>query len=171
MPRLTKDQWAEARIKWESDPTLTFGELGQQLGVSHVAVGQAAKKQGWERAPDMRSIADRAQLKADAREHARKLTSESYNESYKSAGGETLARAMAEDIRADVIDRHRADWAEHRVHFTTSDIAADFDKGKSAKISSEMLAIRQKGERAAYGLDDTTGTAEIEIVRSYGGKA
>lgn len=27
MARLTKDQWAEARIKWESDPTLTFENL------------------------------------------------------------------------------------------------------------------------------------------------
>lgn len=169
MARLTKDQWAQARIKWEADPTVTFSELGLQLGVSHVAVGMAAKKQGWERAPDMRSIADRAQLKADAREHAKKLTDETYGETYKSAGGVTLVRELAEDIRADVIERHRADTAMHRERFGA--VPVDFEEGKHAKISIEMIAIRIKAERASYGLDDTTATEAIEIVRSYGGKA
>jgi len=71
--------------------------------------------------------------------------------------------------RADVIERHRAAWADHRKHFTTVDIAANFEIGKSAKISSEMRSIRQKGERAAYGLDDSSASEAIEIVRSYGG--
>ena len=40
-------------------------------------------------------------------------------------------------------------------------IAANFELGKSAKISSEMLAIRQKAERIAWNLDDK---ASDEIV-------
>lgn len=148
MPRLTADQWAAARIRWEADPALTFGALAGSLGVSHAAVGQRARKDGWQRTPDLRSIADRAQLKADVRERA-KLSPHLSDESTK-----TATRELAEDIRADVIERHRADWAEHRTCFKIGDIAADFETGKSAKISAEMLAIRQKGERAAYGLDD-----------------
>lgn len=148
MARLTQDQWAAARIKWEADPALTFQGLGAEFGCSHAAFSQRAKKEGWQRAPDMKSIADRAQIKADAREAA-KLTGVSYSETYKNQ-----TREAAEDIRADVIERHRCDWAEHRQHFTVGNIAANFETGKSAKISSEMLAIRQKGERAAYGLDD-----------------
>lgn len=163
MARLTKDQWAEARIKWEADPTLTFEALGKALGCSHAAVGQTAKKQNWQRAPDMRSIADRAQLKADAREKS-KLSAETLAESFKKTGIETFdARELAEDIRADVIERHRADWAVHREHFKTADIAANFEIGKSAKISAEMLAIRQKGERASYGLDEASSSSEIEL--------
>jgi hypothetical protein len=173
--RLNKEQWAQARIQWESDPMITFYELSKKLGCSHVAVGQMAKKQNWQRTPDMRGIASKAQMKADIRELG-KLSSESFsesfesfNESFKKNGIETFAaRELAEDIRADVIERHRADWANHRELFKLSDIAVDFNMGKSAKISAEMLSLRQKAERAAYGLDESTSSETIEIVRSYG---
>ncbi|ODU07978.1 MAG: hypothetical protein ABS84_14810 [Rubrivivax sp. SCN 71-131] len=153
MPRLSADQWVAARIRWEADPLLTFKELGKSLGVSHAAVGQRAKKEGWERDASLQDVARRAQYKADRREFDGKL-------SPKLSGGSTkkAARELAEDIRADLIERHRADWAEHRQHFRTADIAGDFNIGKSAKIASEMLAIRQKGERAAYGLDEQAST-------------
>lgn len=150
MPRLTADQWAAARIRWEADPGLTFDALGKSLGVSHAAVGQRARREGWARDPNLADVSRRAQFKADQRALA-KLSPQVSAESSKT-------RELAEDIRADLIERHRADWAEHRQYFRTADIAADFDLGKSAKISSEMLAIRQKGERAAYGLDEAATT-------------
>jgi hypothetical protein len=98
---------------------------------------------------------ERAHIKADAKLRP------NFDSEVQKAG----AIEAAEDIRADVIERHRADWAEHRTHFKTGDIAAEFELGKSAKISAEMLAIRQKGERAAYGLDDgeTSQKAEVKI--------
>lgn len=149
MPRLTKDQWAEARVQWEADPTLTFESLGKTLAVSREAVGQRARKDGWQRDPSLHDVARRAQFKADQREASSKVPAEV-------PGGrlKTDSRALAEDIRADVIERHRADWAEHRQLFATSDIAANFEIGKSAKISAEMLSIRQRGERDAYGLSE-----------------
>lgn len=164
MPRLTKDQWEAARLQWEADPTLTFEALGRQLGVSHTAAIQRAKKEGWERNASLKDVARLAQFKADAREEA-KLSEKLSKESAKRA-----AKELATDIRADVIERHRADWVEHRAHYQTGDIASDFDLGKSAKISAEMLAIRQKAERAAYGLDEATGNDTVEVVRSYGVK-
>ena len=171
MPRLTKDQWAQARIRWEADPTLSFEDMAQTLGVSKQAVGKRAKDEGWEREPDLKSVGERAQFKADQREANRKVDGLIDGEiDGKTSKRLSATRELAEDIRADVIERHRADWAEHRIHFKTSEIAENFEIGKSAKISSEMLAIRQKGERAAYGLDDTSATETIEIVRSYGGK-
>lgn len=150
MPRLTADQWAAARVKWEADPTLTFAALAGELGCSHVAVSMRSKKEHWQRCPDLRTLAELAHAESDAREAA-KLTPQLSPESAKT-------RAAAVDLRADVIDRHKADWAEHRQHFGIGDIAADFDTGKSAKISAEMLSIRQKGERAAYGLDEAATT-------------
>ena len=65
MPRLSADQWVAARIRWEADPLLTFKELGKSLGVSHAAVGQRAKKEGWERDASLQDVARRAQYKAD----------------------------------------------------------------------------------------------------------
>lgn len=143
MPRLSADLWAAARLKWEADPALTFAALGHALGVSDEAVRKRAKAEAWERVRSLKQIAERAQLKADAKVGG------------KVGGPTTKSSDLAEDIRADVIDRHRSDWAEHRVHFKIAAIAADFSAGKSAKISAEMLLIRQKGERDAYGLSET----------------
>ena len=158
MARLTRDQWAAARVRWESDPTLTMVAIGNEFGVSEAAVRQRAKADGWVKLGSMKSIQEAAQRKADE-----KLRSKFDDEVQKAS-----TRELAEDIRADVIERHRCDWAEHRQHFAVGDIAADFEMGKSAKISAEMLKIRQAGERAAYGLDEVTGSEAIVIERSYG---
>lgn len=164
MPRLTKDQWEAARLQWEADPTLAFTEIAKGFGVSEAAVRQRAKAESWIKTGSMKGIAERAQLKADEREVAKLRTN------FEGEVQKRVAVEVATDIRADVIERHRADWAEHRAHYQTGDIASDFDLGKSAKISAEMLAIRQKAERAAYGLDEATGNDTVEVVRSYGVK-
>jgi DNA-binding XRE family transcriptional regulator len=49
MARLTKEQWAEARTRWESDKTLSFEALANSIGVSKPAVVQFAKRNGWVR--------------------------------------------------------------------------------------------------------------------------
>lgn len=146
MPRLSADLWAAARIKWEADPTLTFVTLGKELGLSDEGVRKRCKAEQWERRPDLRTLADLAHARSDAREVGAKVGAKVGSPTSKS-------RDAAVDIRADVIDRHKADWAEHRQHFTIGAIAKNFDLGKSAKISSEMLLNRQKGECDAYGLN------------------
>lgn len=147
MPRLNKDQWAKARELWESDPTANFETIAGLFGVSRVAVSKRAAGEGWEKVQPLASINEAAQLRADA-----KVSGETDKVS-----GETRKRATVEaaiDVRADVLERHRADWASHRKHFSLDAIAEEFENGKKAKISAEMLLLRQKGERAAYGLDD-----------------
>lgn len=143
-PRPTKDAWAEARQLWETDPQQTFESIAAGMGVSRPAVSNKAKKDGWERKKTLRQIVERAQIQAD------KVTTK-----LSDVAGVTLKTATeaAIDVRADVLERHRSDWAQHRALFTLEEISADFDSGKKAKISAEMLMIRQKGERAAYGLD------------------
>lgn len=144
MARLTADQWSDARSKWEADDSVTFGSLSRDFGADEAAFRRRAKNEGWMRTGAMRGIAERAHIKAD--QNVRGMSG---------AGLQNReAISAAEDIRADVIERHRDDWREHRECFSVSGIAADFDLGKSAKISAEMLKIRQAGERAAYGLDD-----------------
>ncbi len=150
MSRLTPEQWAAARAKWEADAALSHADIAADLGVSRQAVAKRAAAEGWARAPELADLAKRAHLKADRRQVAGLVAGPVDSATEKS----TLAtREAAEDIRADVIERHRADWAEHRTHFRIADIAEDFDLGKRAKISAEMLKIRQQGEREAYGLD------------------
>jgi transcriptional regulator with XRE-family HTH domain len=151
MPRLTQDQWAAARIKWEADPTLTFEALGQELGVSRVAVSKRASNEGWERVTDLRTLAQLAHAKSDAREVTAKVTPEVTRE-------RASARDDAVDLRADVIDRHKADLARHRTLHSDEEQAADFEAGRRAKITMEVLSLRHKAERAAYGLDEAATT-------------
>ena len=65
-----------------------------------------------------------------------------------------------------MVETHQGEWERHRTLFAIDAIKADFDLGKSAKISAERLMIRHKGERAAYGLDEGKSEAEIVIRNS-----
>lgn len=147
MPRLTKDQWAAARIKWESDPSLTFEALAGELKVSRVAVSKRASTDGWQRTTDLRTLAQLAHAKSDAREVTAKVSPEVTRETI-------AARDAAVDLRADVIDRHKADLARHRTLHSDEEQAADLEACKRAKMSMEALTLRHKAERAAYGLDE-----------------
>jgi predicted transcriptional regulator len=143
-PRPTKDAWEAARHKWEADPSETFESVSQTLGVSRPAVSKRASAEGWERVQSLHQIIEKAHLQAD------KVTAK-LSEVTGVSAKTTVETAI--DIRAQLLDTHRADWTEHRSLFTLDSILEDFDNGKKAKISAEMLTLRQKGERAAYGLD------------------
>lgn len=151
MPRLTADQWAAARVKWESDPTITFEAVGQLMGVSRVAVSKRASAEGWERVTDLHTLAQLAHARSDAREVAAKVTPELTPETID-------ARNAAVDLRADIIDRHKADMARHRVLHSDAAQAEDLEACKRAKLSIEVLAIRHKIERDAYGLNEAATT-------------
>ena len=146
MPRLTDEEWATARTRWEADPILSLRELAQQLGVTHGAVNKAAKRFEWVKVASDAAMLRDALLMADA------VAAGVSIEEVKSSRGKASTDA-ALCIRAAVIERHRADWEQHRTEYPLGGIAADFELGKSAKISAEMLTLRQKGERAAHGLD------------------
>ncbi len=47
MARLTKEQWHDARIKWENDPRKSYEWLAIELGISRPAVSKMAASQGW----------------------------------------------------------------------------------------------------------------------------
>lgn len=156
MPRLTADQWASIRA--EREVGASFPELAQKWGVSHQAIQKHAKKEGWSDGQDVtetlrRRVAERVAGVVAAADPQRKA------EAIDAAAERTVA----------VLETHRAEWAEHRQLFPTAEIKADFELGKSAKISAEMLRIRQSGERLAYGLDTTETRPTVVIERSFGG--
>lgn len=149
--RLSKDEWAAARVKWESDPEATDTSIAKLFGTTRQAVAGMRDRSGWAKVGVLQAVQQRAQLMAD------KSCSNIALGNIKSD-----AIDIAVEIRADVIERHRGDWAEHRKYFTIAGIAADFDLGKSAKITAEMLKIRQEGERKSYGLDEVQATDKKE---------
>ena len=65
--------------------------------------------------------------------------------------------AVAVDLRARLVETHRAEWRAARglvwAAMAEAQRAEGFEKAKFAKIVTEMLANLQAGERKAWGLD------------------
>lgn len=57
------------------------------------------------------------------------------------------------EIRAQVIEKHRREWVAARQLSYEAIKGRDFERAKLAKITAETIAIIQKSERVAYGLD------------------
>lgn len=154
MPRLTQDQWETIRAEREAGAS--FPELAAKYGVSHQAIQKRAKAEGW---GDGRGVGEIIRRKV-----AEKVAGVAAHNPKKRAE----AIDAAAERGASIVRRHQADWDEHRARFGS--VPADFEDGKLAKISAEMLRIRQEGERRAWGLDEAAGQPAIVIERSYGRK-
>lgn len=162
--RLTSTEWLEARQAWEADPTLTFEALATRYGISRPAVSKMAGKQGWVKSGSLNSINRAAQLRADSVE----VTSEVSSVTAKKPLPESVDQST--ELRSRLIQSHRNEWRRHASLYSLEVMKdSDFELSKKAKISSEMLAIRQKAERTAWGMDDDKTTDKtILIERSYG---
>ncbi|TYO91442.1 hypothetical protein [Oceanicella actignis] len=152
MPRLSKEQWADVRAEREAGAT--FRELAEKFGVSDAAIVKRAKAEGWGDG-------------SDVREQIRRKVSEKVSGLVSGADPKRRAEALdrAAQRAAEVIERHKADWEQHRQRFGA--VTTDFESGKHAKINAEMLTIRQRGERLAWGLEDTNPAPKIEIKREW----
>ncbi|MDY0274786.1 MAG: hypothetical protein RBR42_05010 [Desulfomicrobium sp.] len=139
--RLTADDWETIRAERETG--VSFRALADKWGITHQAIQRRSKREGWGDGQDL--------SQAIRRKVAEKVAGVV-------AGVNPKKRAQAINAAAargaEVVARHKQDWEDHHQRFTVNGVADDFDLGKSAKISAEMLAIRQKAERAAHGLDD-----------------
>ena len=148
MPRLTADVWATVRAEREAG--FSFPELAAKFGVSHQAIQKRAKAEGWSDGADVGEI-----IRRKVAERVAGVV----------AADNPKKRAVAIDAAADkvvaVIEVHQREWRDHRERFGS--VPADFEDGKHAKISAEMLSIRQKGERAAHGLDEPESKPDIRI--------
>jgi hypothetical protein len=52
MPRIPRSKWAEARVKWETSPDVTYSDIARELGVSPSAVILRARREGWVKVAD-----------------------------------------------------------------------------------------------------------------------
>lgn len=152
MPKLTLETWQDLRAAYEIGAT--FSDLGRRFGVSRQAIAKRAKAEGWQVDPAAASeVLARVAVKVAS-----------------SPAKKDQAIEAAADQAAEIVRLHRAEWAGHRGLYALKDVGFDFEKLKCMKISGEALALRQKAERAAWGLDTPEGedTTEIIIERSYG---
>lgn len=147
--RQPKEAWEQARIRWESDPVCSHTDIAAPLGVSRAAVQKRAANERWTRPQSLREISRKAQLQADAKVAG-------HSEVAGKVAGEThpVSQQASVDIRAAVLETHRADWQEHRALFKTPDMKDDVAIGRAGKVAAEVITLRQRGERAAYGLGE-----------------
>ena len=84
------------------------------------------------------------------------------------ASGNPKKKAAAIDAAADetaaVVRRHRQEWVQvaklrqEALERRVRDPKESFERAKLAKITAEMTALQQAGERKAWGLDDGAPT-------------
>lgn len=164
--RMSAEKWAEIRATWEADPrdgyTWVINEMG--LTVSHVAILKRARNEGWAKKADLKTIVERAQAKADLKvtQRAAKVTEAATKVTEEVT---KVTDSQSVDLRADVLDKHRSEWGDHRESFLLEDMLGEGGLGvaRVAKTAAEAIKIRQEGERKAWGLDaisEPTGSAK-----------
>jgi hypothetical protein len=165
---LTVEQWQSIRTIWEYDPgEPTYSQASGRASDKYkftapgkTTVAARAKKEGWQRKSSLNGINVAAQRKADQGSNSdgsAKVLDGALDAS--NPKKEQAARSESEDLRAEVLIRHRTEWKNVAVlrqealaiRLTNADGA--FGKAKLAKITAEMTMIQQIGERKAWGLD------------------
>lgn len=146
MPRMTAEQWETIRAEREAGSS--FPELAARFGLSHQAIQKRAKAEAWDDGTDV-AAAVRRQVEA-------KVAGVPRNPEKRREAIDAAAERGAK-----VIERHQEDWEAHRKKFGA--IPADFETGKHAKISAEMLRIRQDGERRAWGLESEQAKPDVVV--------
>lgn len=152
MPRLNPEAWEEIRAAYEIGAT--FSDLGRRFEISRQAIAKRAKAEGWQVDPAAaEQIRERVAVKVAS-----------------SPAKKEAALDQVADQAAEIVRLHRSEWRAHRALYALRDVGRDFEGLKCAKIAAEMVALRQKAERAAWGLDTPEGEEATEIIieRSYG---
>ena len=130
--------WETSRAEYEAGATQS--ELSRNHGVSRTAIQKHIEAEGWTQDVEpsiQRKVAEKVAgvvAGCNAKKKAEALDAEA-------------AR------RADVVQRHRDEWEEHKQIVDTAVGTRDFDAAKLAKITAETLKIRQEAERKAWSID------------------
>lgn len=136
--RRRKIDWEQIRAEYETGATQS--ELSRAHGVSRAAIQKHIEAEGWTQDVEP----------AIQRKVAEKVAGVV-------AGCNPKKKAEALDAeaarRADVVQRHRDEWEEHKQLVDTAVGKRDFESAKLAKITAETLKIRQEAERKAWSID------------------
>ena len=147
MPRLTADQWETIRAEREAGES--FDKLAQAHGVTKAAIIKQAKKHNW---------SDGTDVGAAVRRKVTEMVTGVVTGGNPEKKAQAIEKAAAKVVA--VVASHQKEWHDHRERFGVPKTSAEvevkesFEDAKLAKITAEMLMIRQKGERAAHGLED-----------------
>lgn len=162
------ERYAAARAIYEGMPGMTFAKLAEETGLGKSTLERRANVECWKKnytAANLPAMGEAAQKAADTysgkvAEYGPEITDEQKAQVVAEVSTET-----AVDLRAQILDRHRREWAAPRKLAYEAMQKRDFELAKLAKINSETLRNIQDGERRAWGIDkanDGTFTVVIE---------
>lgn len=154
--RIPEERYAAARVIYETTPGMTFQRLAEETGISYRALEERSKRDGhWTKVQLLppTGMTEAAQAVADRytgklSDYGDEITAEQKTVALKETAVET-----AVEMRAQLIDRHRREWAGPRKLAYESMQKRDFELAKLAKINSETLRNIQDGERRAWGIE------------------
>lgn len=157
-----EDRYVAARALYEGTPGMTMTMLSQQTGMGKSTLERRANQEGWKKnypGLSVGEMTEAAQRAADLfNRKVEEFGPECSTEERQQAAVEVV-HEIAIDVRAEMLDRHRREWAAPRamsaeaVRMRDSDPDKAFGRAKMAKITAETLKIIQDGERKAHGLD------------------
>jgi hypothetical protein len=155
------DQWQAVRAEREVGASISG--LASKYGIDKAAISRRAKAEKW---GDGIDVADVIRRKVNE-----KINGISTDDAPKKKAAAIDAEASKV---AEVVHRHRREWEQvvmlrqEALKVRVEDQKDAFDRSKLAKITAEMTAIQQAGERKAWGLDKADGEHTITIERVYG---
>lgn len=133
-----KIDWEAIRAEYETGATQS--ELSRRHGVSRTAIQKHIEAEGWTQ---------------DVEPALQRKVAEKVAGVVAGCNPQKKAEALDAEAsrRADVVQRHRDEWEEHKQIVDKAVGARDFEAAKLAKITAETLKIRQEAERKAWSID------------------
>jgi hypothetical protein len=188
LPDPKSDLWAYARARWENEPSCSFADLCELLGVTRQGIGKRARKEGWQKKANGADLTSKAHAAADARlaeefvknrEGAPRASVDSPAVdtlpssdpvSVAEPDGDSLPPSQISEIasvtaRADVIGRHRKEINAVRVILYRSIKSGDETMAKKVKANVESLAKLQETERKAWGIESGDEKPTVVVTR------
>lgn len=151
---------AAARAIFEAVPGSTCETVAAEVGVAVPTVRRWKAEDKW--APAVKALPDlSARASALANSFKTKMSDlgKPLDDGVAAAeAAREVATDLSVDLRAQVLDRHRKEWAAPRqiayqaIQESKQDVAKAFERAKLAKITSETLTLIQAGECRAFGI-------------------
>lgn len=173
---------AAARALFEGQPGATIDTVAAEVGVEPKLI-RAWKADGkWVVATKAAAglSARAAELANNFKVRMSQIGTPLSDEVAAAEAAREVGQEFAVDVRAEVLSRHRKEWAAPRkVAYEAlqqagkGDVAGAFERAKLAKITAETLTLVQVGECRAFGLnhDARAGDGQTVVVVERGAAA
>lgn len=159
---------AAARLLYEKTPDATYESVAVEFGVTSRTLKRWASADGGWRKLDGPIITAKAHEAADRITVAVEQAGPDASEEAKQAAVDAVRIEAAVDERAAVLARHRTEWVAVRALAVEAVRGRDSSKARLAVDVGKAIDLCQRGERRAWGLDDSNPMAGAVVVIDRG---